>query len=263
MNPLPRLLLLSALFLTACGDTTAPPAPTESGPVKLTVAVAASMRHAFEEVATAFAKEHPGVTIAPTFGASGTFYAQIGQKAPFDLFLSADTEYPEKLVAEGLATETFPYATGQLILWAPKTAGLDVSTRGLEVLKDPRISKVALANPELAPYGRAAVQTMNSLGAAEGIEAKLAMAENVGQAAQFVQSGAAQVGFFAYSLTFTKELKDTGDFWLVPATAHDPIRQAGVILPGTAHPEEASALRDFLTGAEGQAILARHGFGAP
>ncbi|MBL9157009.1 MAG: molybdate ABC transporter substrate-binding protein [Verrucomicrobiales bacterium] len=263
MNPLPRLLLLSALFLTACGDTTAPPTPTESGPVKLTVAVAASMRHAFEEVATAFAKEHPGVTIAPTFGASGTFYAQIGQKAPFDLFLSADTEYPEKLVAEGLATETFPYATGQLVLWARKTAGLDVSTRGLEVLKDPRISKVALANPELAPYGRAAVQTMNSLGAAEGIEAKLAMAENVGQAAQFVQSGAAQVGFFAYSLTFTKELKDTGDFWLVPATAHDPIRQAGVILPGTAHPEAASALRDFLTGAAGQAILARHGFGAP
>lgn len=263
MNPLTRLFLPAALFLTACGEKAAPSVATDGIPAKLTVAVAASMRHAFEEVATAFSKNHPDVTIAPTFGASGTFYAQIVQKAPFDLLLSADTEYPDKLVADGLATETFPYATGQLVLWAPKTASLDLAKRGLEALKDPRVSKIALANPELAPYGRAAMQTMSSLDAADGIEAKLAMAENVGQAAQFVQSGAAQVGFFAYSLTFTKELKDTGDFWLVPATAHDPIRQAGVILPGTAYPEAASALRDFLPGAEGQAILARHGFGAP
>ena len=256
-------LLPAVLFLTACGEKAAPPVTTERPAAKLTVAVAASMRPAFEEIAATFTQEHPGMTIAPTFGASGTFYAQIVQQAPFDLFLSADTEYPDKLVADGLATETFPYATGQLVLWAPKTASLDLARRGLEVLNDPRVSKIALANPELAPYGRAAVQTMNSPGTAQGIEAKLAMAENVGQAAQFVQSGAAQVGFFAYSLTFTREMKDTGDFWLVPATAHDPIRQAGVILPRTAHPEAAAALRDFLTGPEGQAILARHGFGAP
>lgn len=263
MKTLTKLLLPAALLLAACGEKATPPVARENAPAQLKLAVAASMRHAFEEVATVFAKDHPGVTIQPTFGASGTFYAQITQKAPFDLFLSADTEYPDQLVAEGLALETFPYATGQLVLWAPKTAGLDVATRGLEVLKDPRVSKIALANPDLAPYGRAALRTMEPLGTSGDIEAKLAKAENVGQAAQFVQSGAAQVGFFAYSLTFTKEMKDTGDFWLVLATAHEPIRQSGVILPGTAHPDAAAALRDFLTGPEGQGILARHGFGAP
>ncbi len=263
MKAITRLLSFAALFLVACGAPPAPPKTAETSPAKLTVAVAASMRYAFEEVAAAFAKEHPDVTIEPTFGASGTFYAQLVQKAPFDLFLSADTEYPDKLVTDGLSRESFPYATGRLVLWAPKAAGLDLATRGLKALTDPRVSKISIANPELAPYGRAAEQAMKSLGADEGIRAKLAKAENVGQAAQFVQSGAAQAGFFAYSLTFTKEMKDAGDLWLVPETAHDPILQSGVILSGTAHPEAAEAFREYLTGPQGRTILAKHGFGAP
>jgi len=262
-EPRPFPLLATALLLAACGDPTSPDKLTQGEPDKLTVAVAASMRLAFEEVATEFAKKRPEVKVEPSFGASGTFYAQLVQRAPFDLFLSADTNYPEKLAAEGHARDPFRYAAGRLVLWAPKTAGLDLATRGIEALKDPAVAKVSIANPELAPYGRAAEEAMKALGVAEVVAPKLVRAENVGQAAQFVQSGAAQAGFFAYSLTFAAEMKDAGDLWLVPETAHEPLEQGGVILPWTPHPEAAAALRDFLVGPQGQAILARHGFGPP
>jgi len=257
------ILLLSALSFTACSEKAAPPAATEDHPDKLTIAVAASMRYAFEDVVAAFEKQHPGVKIEATYGASGTFYTQVVQKAPFDLFLSADTEYPDQLVAEGHAKESFPYAKGQLVLWAPKTALLDVATRGMEALKDARVAKVSIANPDLAPYGRAAMEAIRHFQLDAEIGPKLVRAENVGQSTQFVQSGAAQIGLFAYSLTFAKEMKDQGDLWIVPGDTHEPLLQGGVILPGCTHPEAAAALRDFLTGPEGQAILQGHGFSPP
>lgn len=229
----------------------------------LTVAVAASMREAFEEIAAAFVAEHPGIRVEPSYGASGIFYAQLVQRAPFDLFLSADREYPEKLVDEGHAAASFPYATGRLVLWAPKDLGLDIASRGMEALVDPRVAKISIANPELAPYGRAAIQAIEALSHAAGAMPKLVKAENVGQAAQFVQSGAAQAGLFAHSLTFTAEMRDVGDLWLVPASAHEPIEQSGVILPWSRSPETAAALRDFILGAKGREILERHGFAAP
>lgn len=255
-------LLLLPLLLAACGAPPSPETKPSADPVKLTVAVAASMRYAFEETAAAFQKTHPGVQIEASYGASGAFFAQLTQRAPFDLFLSADTDYPDRLIAEGHAEAAFPYATGRLVLWAPKEAGLEVATRGMEALKDLRVAKISIANPKLAPYGRAAVAAM----AHHGIEvdaAKLVRAENVGQAAQFVQSGAAQIGLFAYSLTFTDAMKDAGDLWLVPETSHEPLAQSGTVLPWSQHRATAEALRDFLLGPEGRAILERHGFGAP
>lgn len=262
MNPRIPLWLLP-LFLAACGA----PDPSETkpadAPAKLTVAVAASMRFAFEEISAAFREKHPEIAIEASYGSSGSFYAQLVQRAPFDLFLSADNEYPQKLIADGHAEAEFPYATGRLVLWAHKDAGLEVAVRGMEALQDERVKKVSIANPDLAPYGRAAMEAMKHHGVEEAVAPKLVRAENIGQAAQFVQSGAAQIGLFAYSLTFTDEMKDAGDLWLVPGTSHEPLEQSGVVLPWSAHPDEAAALRDFLLGPEGCAILERHGFGTP
>lgn len=252
------LLSLLVIALTGCGES---PAPSTS-PGRLSVAVAASMRYAFEEISADFLKSRPGVTIEPTYGASGVFFAQITQRAPFDFFLSADTTYPDKLKKEGFADEVFPYATGRLVLWAPESAGLEVAQRGIEALRDPRVSRISIANPELAPYGRAAESAMSHYAVATETGTKLVRAENVGQSVQFVQSGAAQIGLFAYSLTFVPEMKE-GDLWVVPVEAHEPLLQSGAILPQCRDRELAGALRDFLLGPEGRAILERHGFSAP
>src|SRR5690606_26018258 len=123
-----------------------------------------------------------------------------------DLFLSADSAYPERLVAEGHAEAAFPYATGRLVLWAPRSAGLEVAARGMKALEDGRVARVAIANPELAPYGRAAIAAIRHAGLEEQVRPKLVTGENVGQCAQFVQSGAAQLGLFSYSLTFAGEM---------------------------------------------------------
>ena len=255
-------LAFSLAWLAAiAGCDKRPAAPPESA--KLTVAVAASMRYAFEEIAAAFEAGHPGVAVEASYGASGSFYAQIVQKAPFDLFLSADTDYPRKLVAEGHAPAEFPYAVGRLVLWAPKSAGLDVAARGLDSLADPRIAKISIANPALAPYGRAAIAVLQKHGLEAAARPKLVQAENVGQAAQFVQSGAAQIGLFALSLTKVPEMIDSGDAWLVPDTDHEPLAQSGVILPGAGDPAIAGQFRDFLLGEKGRAILERHGFSPP
>lgn len=258
---MPRLssLLLLALILCGCGDPDRTPSDASG---ELSVAVAASMRFAFEEISDAFTATRPGVVIEPVFGASGVFFAQIVQRAPFDVYLSADTKYPDRLKEEGHTDEVFPYAKGRLVLWAPKSARLEVAERGMEALGDPRISRISIANPDLAPYGRAAVEAMEHYQVGADAEAKLVRAENVGQAVQFVQSGAAQIGLFAYSLTFVPEMED-GDPWLVPAEAHLPLAQSGTILPGCRDRPLAEALRDFLLGPEGRAILERHGFSAP
>ena len=261
-HPLTALVAWSAaLFLLGCQPASPPQASEETA--QLTVAVAASMRPAFEEIIRAYGEANPGVRIEASYGASGTFFAQLTQKAPFDLFLSADTGYPEKLVAEGHAEASFPYAVGRLVLWASKDLGLGVATRGMEVLGDERVHKISIANPELAPYGRAAMQTMEHYQSGEAATAKLVRAENVAQAAQFAQSGAAQVGFFADSLAKTPEMAAAGDVWMVPQEAHAPIVQAGAVLPWSRDRQAAEALRDYLLGPEGRAILEKFGFGAP
>ncbi len=230
---------------------------------RLTVAVAASMRPAFEDIIAEFEAAHAGVQVTAAYGASGSFFAQLSQRAPFDLFLSADTKYPSQLVASGQAEQSFLYASGRLVLWAPDSAGLDVKARGLQALADPAIRKLAIANPELAPYGQAAEAVLRKAGLWEALRAKLVRAENVGQAAQFVQSGAAQIGFVAHALALEPAMEKGGDSWLVPAELHEPILQSGVILPWTTNRTAAEALRDFVLGPQGGAILTRHGFSLP
>ena len=253
------LLCLLALILSACGGK---PSADAGGKVTLNIACAASMRPALEEAAAAFQQAHPDITIGATYGASGTFYAQLAQRAPFDVFLSADTEYPRKLVAAGHAESDFAYAVGALALWVPAGSPLNPAKDGLQCLNDPAVKKIAIANPRLAPYGRAAMDALDHAGLTGAVKNKLLAAENVGQAAQFVQSGAAQAGLVALSLTLTKEMQAAGTSWPVPAGTHAPLLQSGVILPWTKHGEEAARFRDWLLGPEGQAILTRHGYTA-
>lgn len=254
-------LLFASLLLVGCGK---PDSDTKaSAPVsELHVAVAASMRYAFEEVAKALAEEHPEIVVKPNFGASGAFFAQISQRAPLDFFLSADMDYPEKLAAEGHAEAAFAYATGRLCLWAPKSAGLEVAERKMDALRGPKVTKVAIANPDTAPYGRAALEALDYRGQLGVVEPKLVRGENIGQTAQFVQSGAAQAGLIAYSLTFVEAMKD-GDLWLVPEEWHEPLLQGAVVTKQCRNPEAAAILKDFLLEQRARKILSAHGFGIP
>ena len=252
-----RLLgLTGGAMLAACGRR------PEAGAV-LRGAVAASLREWLDEAVPAFERLTPGTKVQTSFGSSGSLLAQLRQRAPFDVFLSADVASPQLLAAEGLSGPVFVFATGRLVLWARRASGLEAARRGPEILTDDRVRKVALANPRLAPYGAAAEQALTHWRLRDRVQDRLVMAENAAQAAQFVESGAAQVALLPRSLTLAPALREIGDVWPVPAEAHQPIRHGGVLLPAAGAPAAAIAFRDWLLGPDGQAMLARHGFDPP
>lgn len=226
------------------------------------IAAASDLRPAMETLLGVLKTKHPDWQIEAIYGSSGQFYAQIRQGAPFDIFFSADVSYPQKLIDEGLAaTETeFRYARGQIVLWARKDSPLPVETAGFEVLRDPLVKKIAIAHPEHAPYGRAAVAALRHFGLYEAVEPRLVRAENIAQAAQFVQSGAADVGILALSLACAPPLKDAGRQWMIPLESYPPLIQGGVILRTARDPAAAQSLRAFVLSEEGQAILRQFGF---
>src|SRR5262249_17486467 len=156
---------------------------------------------ALDEVAQAFRERNPHIDAKITYGASGTFFAQLSNRAPFDLYLSADVEYPRKLVKEGLADHDseFLYAVGHLVVWVPRLSPVDVEKLGAKALLDPSIKKVAIANPRTAPYGRGATAALESLGVYQEVKDKLVLGENIAQAAHFVQSNSADAGVLALS----------------------------------------------------------------
>ncbi len=231
----------------------------------LRVAAAANLRYVLEEVVRAFRLRHPDVAVEVVYGSSGNFYAQVVNRAPFDLFLSADVEYPERLEAQGLTRpgSLFRYAVGALVLWVPRDSPVEVDRRGMEALRDPAVRRIAIANPRHAPYGRAAVAALKHFGLYDAVADKLVYGETINQAAQFVQSGAADVGILALSLVLEPALRDGGRYWKIPAEAHPTLEQAGVILRWARDPAAAQAFRDFLLSAEGQAVLAKYGYGKP
>lgn len=233
--------------------------------ITVNVAAAANLQFAFEEVETAFEAAYPDIQLDTTYGSSGNFYAQLTQDAPFDIFFSADTTYPQKLIDEGFADEEgyFPYAVGQICLWVANDSRLDLDEAGINSVVDPSVIKVAIANPELAPYGAAAVAAMQHFGVYEAAQEKLVLGDNISQTAQFVQSGAADIGFLALSLAMSPELSDQGRYWIVPADAYEPIVQAAVIPSATNQREAAEQLEQFILSAEGQEILSRFGYLPP
>jgi molybdate transport system substrate-binding protein len=235
-----------------------------SGRGRVRVAAAADLNVALGEIIERFGSAHD-VDVTVSYGSSGTFYAQLLNQAPFDLFLSADLQYPNGLVSRGLTlpqTE-FTYAVGRLVLWAPAASPVDVERDGLEALIPASIAHVALANPEHAPYGRAAVAAMQSAGVYDRLRPKLVFGENVAQAMQFAQSGAADAALVARSLALAPGGKGAGRIFEIPAAAYPRIDQGGVILRWAVDPDAARALRGFLLSAEGRAILARTGFSLP
>jgi molybdate transport system substrate-binding protein len=268
-----RSALLGALLaalLTGCGSLVAesPRAPATDGPGAtrvIRVAAAADLRFAMEELAAAWGSANPDVRVEPVYGSSGNFFAQISQGAPFDLYFSADAAYPRELERAGLAEpgSTRLYAIGQIVIWVPGGSTVDVAGRGLEALADAAVRSVAIANPEHAPYGRAAVAAMEAAGVYEAVAPKLVLGENVAQAAQFVESGNADAGVIALSLALAPALREAGRHAIVPIELYPPLEQGAIIVGAAAEPEAAQAFLDFVLGPEGRQVLGAYGFLAP
>jgi molybdate transport system substrate-binding protein len=227
------------------------------------VAAAADLKFAMEELSKEF-ESKTGTKVDVTTGSSGNFFAQIQSGAPFDLFFSADMDYPKKLEASGFAEpETLlKYAFGQIVIWTPANSQVSVAQEKWNALLDARIRKIAIANPSLAPYGRAAVSALQKAGIYEQVKAKLVYGENISQAAQFVQSGNAQAGIIAHSLALSPGMKD-GKVWEIPENMHPPIEQAAIALKNAKDKSAALAFLDFVKSGAGQAILEKSGFTVP
>lgn len=255
------LLAAAAILLKPMPAQAADTAP----PSVVLVAAAADLQYALPELAKVYEAAHPGVKISASFGSSGKFYEQINQGAPFDLFLSADASFPRKLIEAGKGVEGdfFLYAVGHLVVWVPKTSPLAVTEKGIQVLLDPLVKKIAIANPEHAPYGRAAVAAMQKLGVYEAVKDRLVLGENVAQAAQFVQTGAADVGIIGLSLALGAKMQAEGKYAEIPLEAFPKLEQGGLILPGGKNAAGARAFKNWLRGGEARKILQSHGFALP
>jgi molybdate transport system substrate-binding protein len=231
-------------------------------PRTVSVAAAADLQFALADAKAAFVQTHPGVQVAATFGSSGNFYAQIVNGAPFDVFLSADESYPQRLVQAGLAEagSVFRYSRGRLVLWVPRDSPIALERLGVKALLDPAAKRIAIANPRHAPYGRAAEAALAKLGLLDAVKPRLVFGENISQTAQFVQSGAADIGILALALTKAPALAGVGRSVEVPLDAYPPLEQAAVLLARAKDNAAARAFCDFLRSPEGTAILKQYGF---
>ena len=230
---------------------------------EVTIAAAADLRSALDEIASRFQTE-TSLHVKVVYGSSGNLFQQIQNGAPFDLFFSANSDYPKKLEAAGLAeTGTLSeYAVGRIVIWTAADAKLDVSKRGWQTLLDAGMEKIAIANPQHAPYGRAAVAALQKAGIYESVKDKLVYGENISQAAQFVQSGNAQAGIVALSLAVSPAMRD-GKRWEIPAEMHPAIEQVAIVLKDAKNKDSARAFLEFVKSAAGRAILAKYGFAFP
>ncbi|MCV2370717.1 molybdate ABC transporter substrate-binding protein [Roseateles oligotrophus] len=228
------------------------------------IAAASDLKFALDEAARAF-KQQTGLGLRLSYGSSGNFYAQIAQGAPFQLFLSADEGLVFKLAEQGLTLDRGQlYGLGRLVLFAPSDSKLkpDAELADLRLaLNDGRLRKLAIANPEHAPYGRAAKQALQSAGLWAALAPKLVLGENVSQAAQFAVSGSTQGGLFAYSLALAPQFAQAGRYVLIPEALHEPLRQR-MVLTQKAGPA-ARQFYAYLQAPAGRAILQRHGFDLP
>lgn len=225
------------------------------------IAAASDLKFALDDIVAGFKVLHPGAVVAVTYGSSGKFLTQIQQGAPFDLYFSADIAYPRQLVAAGLAGSAVkPYAIGRLAVWSTT---LDASKMTLQSLSDPKISRIAIANPKHAPYGKRAREALVAAGLWTQLEPKIVMGESIAHAAQFVQSGAAQVGILAASLAGNPQLAKQGGYWLIPAHLHSPLEQGLVLTRRGAAKPLAKAFAEHMDLPATRALLVKHGFGLP
>ena len=254
------LLLCLALTIGAqAAEKIPPPFPTES----VSVAAAANLVYALDALNTAFRAAEPGVTVTTAIASSGNLVAQINNGAPFDVFLSADLDYPQALIAAGRAeaASLTPFAVGRLVLWTTRP-GLDLPSLAA-TLRNPAVRKIAIASPRTAPYGRAAEEAMKKLGLWTDAQSKLVTGENISQTAQFVATGNADVGFVALSLVLAPKLAERGRWLEVPANLYAPITQGAVLTTrGAANPAAVRYLA-FLRTPAARKVLERFGYGVP
>jgi molybdate transport system substrate-binding protein len=253
-----KLLLLLAGVL-CLGAAQAADTPGQA----LNIAAAADLSLCLQDLDAAFAKAHPEVELKPTTGSSGNFLAQIKNGAPFDLFLSADMSYPRQLVKDGQAEESSLtlYAIGHIVLWTTNPA-VDVS-QGLKVLQGDAVKKFAIANPDVAPYGRAAKAALESAGLWEAVQPKLVRGENIAQTAQFVQSGSVDAGIVALSFVVAPKVAGAGKFYRIAEDQYPVLEQGAVITAKGASNPAAKAYIEFLRSPEARAVLDRYGFLLP
>ena len=226
----------------------------------LTVAAAADLQFAMQDVAARFQKDS-GKQVKVIYGSSGAFSQQIQNGAPFDVFFSANLDYPKQLDAASLVEpgSMYQYATGKLVLWAPNASPVDLGA-GLKALLNPAVKKVAIANPEHAPYGKAAVAALQKENVYDQVKDKLVLGENISQTATFVVSGAADVGLVALSLAISPNMKDKGRYVEVPAGDYPPIEQACVILRSSKNKELARKFLEFVKSPATAELLKSYGF---
>ena len=228
---------------------------------KITIAAAADLKFALDEVVVLFNKSHPAGQIETVYGSSGKFQTQIQQGAPYDMYFSADIAYPRALKEAGFASsDAQPYAVGRIVLWS---ASRDAGKLKLGDLAGADIHKIAIANPKHAPYGKRAEEALKAAGVWEKVETKLVYGENVAQTAQFVQTGNAQAGIIALALAISPELAKQGGYALIPDTLHQPLEQGFVITKRAAANPLARAFAQFMSSREARAVMVRYGFVLP
>jgi molybdate transport system substrate-binding protein len=228
---------------------------------QLAVAAASDLQIVMPAISARY-QQATGRQLRVSFGSSGQFFAQIQNGAPFDVFLSADEAYVTRLVASGhaVAGSVVPYASGRLALWARQDKGLNLAN-GLRGLADSSVRRIAIANPEHAPYGRASVEALRRAGVYEQVRTRLVLGENVAQAAQFAQTGNADAAVIALSLTRTPAMQSTGTVMEIPPDTHELIRQSGVVVSRASDKEAARRFLAFLTSDEIATLLEASGFG--
>ena len=225
---------------------------------EVSVAVAANFAAPMQKIAQAF-EQDTGHKAVLSFGSTGMLYAQIRNGAPYQILLSADAEAPNKLEKEGLGVpgSRFTYATGSLVLWSKQPGFVD--DKG-DVLRTAKFQRIAMANPKLAPYGAAAMETISKLGLQQQLQARIVQGDNIAQTYQFVATENAQLGFVALSQVFVDGKMAQGSSWIVPASAHAPIRQDAILLAKGQDSAAAAALMQYVRGERAKSLIRSYGY---
>jgi molybdate transport system substrate-binding protein len=248
-----RTTVLAFLLLLACSLVAE----------EISIAAAADLNFALRDIATDY-QQKTGNVVKISYGSSGNFFNQLKNGAPFDLFFSADIDYPRQLESASLTEPgtLCAYATGKIVLWVPNGSKLDLS-RGMQVLLDPAVKKIAIANPKHAPYGRAAEAALRKSGIYDKVSSKLVLGENISQTSQVVETGNADIGILALSLVSSPTLKSRGRYVEIPSNLYLPLQQAAVIMKRSSHARSAAEFLRFVKSPGGQEILQRYGFMPP
>ena len=256
-----KRLVFYVLLLASAPGFSASHAPASR---EITVAAATDLNSALTELAASFEKR-TGITVRLSFGASGTLTQQIQNGAPFDVFFSADMDYPRELISAGQAeaSSLYRYAVGRIVLWVPADSPLDVEHKGMSVLTDPSVKKISIANPAHAPYGRAAVAAMKHVQLYDQVSDRLVLGENISQAAQFVESGNAQVGFVALAHVTSPDMKGKGRYWQIPPEAYPALDQGLVIISRSRRKKLATAFVEYIKTPQAAKVLSSYGFTVP